>query len=80
MPVASFSTCQVSTISHLLIIAYLYHRKSLGHTSILLLSSNNVSIHPGHGGDEFLKFHNHEEISSDDLVGALEGRSFDVTI
>lgn len=37
-----------------------------------LLSTNSSRVllyMTGHGGDEFLKFHNHEEISSDDLVG-----------
>lgn len=36
-----------------------------------LLSGNDSRVFlymTGHGGDEFLKFHNHEEISSDDLV------------
>jgi len=36
-----------------------------------LLSTNRSRVllyMTGHGGDEFLKFHNHEEISSNDLV------------
>ena len=36
-----------------------------------LMSGNDSRVFlymTGHGGDEFLKFHNHEEISSDDLV------------
>jgi phosphatidylinositol glycan class K len=39
-----------------------------------LLSGNNSRVFlymTGHGGDEFLKFHNHEEISSDDLVSSI---------